>query len=111
MSSRGFRAVDDNRPLNEREFQQVQRLFSDPFSFPSEFKNWLISFLETSDMTLPKSAVQGLPAALSEALAATSATVTTAPAGLRLGAPLPDAHAGLAPAGLRLGATVPTVTP
>lgn len=50
----------DDRPLTEQEYKQVQRLFSDPFSFPIAFKTWLVSYLETSDLNLPFSAVNGL---------------------------------------------------
>jgi microcystin-dependent protein len=52
--------VQDDRPLTERELNLVQRLFSDPFSFPLAFKAWLVSYLETSDMSLPMSSVSGL---------------------------------------------------
>jgi hypothetical protein len=50
----------DDRPLTDSEFQLVQRLFSDPFSFPLSFKTWLVSYLEASDMILPQSSVEGL---------------------------------------------------
>jgi microcystin-dependent protein len=50
----------DDRPLTQQEYQQVQRLFSDPFSFPIQFKTWLVSYLETSDLNLPFSSVNGL---------------------------------------------------
>jgi microcystin-dependent protein len=50
----------DERPLTEQEYQQVQRLFSDPFAFPVAYKTWLVSYLETSDLNLPVSAVNGL---------------------------------------------------
>lgn len=50
----------DDRPLTQQEYQLVQRLFSDPFSFPIQFKAWLVSYLETSDLNLPFSAVNGL---------------------------------------------------
>jgi microcystin-dependent protein len=50
----------DERPLTEQEYQQVQRLFSDPFAFPVAFKTWLVAYLETSDLNLPVSAVNGL---------------------------------------------------
>lgn len=54
----------DERPLTQQEYQLLQRLLSDPFSLPIQFKTWLISFLETSDMNLPLSAVAGLTAML-----------------------------------------------
>jgi microcystin-dependent protein len=50
----------DSRPLNQQEYDLLQRLLSDPLSIPVQFKTWLVSFLETSDMTLPISAVSGL---------------------------------------------------
>ena len=50
----------DDRPLTEQEFQLLQRLLSDPFSFPNQYKTWLVSYLETSDLSLPMSAIQGL---------------------------------------------------
>ena len=50
----------DDRPLTEQEFQLLQRLLSDPFSFPIQYKTWLVSYLETSDLSLPISAIQGL---------------------------------------------------
>jgi len=50
----------DDRPLTQQEYQQVQRLFSDPISIPIQFKTWLVSFLESSDLNLPFSAVNGL---------------------------------------------------
>jgi len=55
---------DDAAPLTEAEQGQVQRLLSDPFSFPYEFKQWLVAYLETTDLTLPQTAVMGLPVAL-----------------------------------------------
>jgi Phage Tail Collar Domain len=51
-------------PLSDNERQAVIRLLSDPFSFPQEFKTWLISFLEGSDLTLPTASVLGLGNAL-----------------------------------------------
>lgn len=50
----------DDRPLNDQEYQLLQRLLSDPFSLPQQFKTWLISYLESSDLTLPMSAILGL---------------------------------------------------
>lgn len=50
----------DERPLTPQEYQLLQRILSDPFSIPIQFKTWLVSYLETSDMSLPMSAVQGL---------------------------------------------------
>lgn len=54
----------DDRPLTDQEVALVQRLLSDPFSFPLAFKTWLVGYLETSDMTLPISAVIGLTSLL-----------------------------------------------
>ena len=48
------------RPLSDQERAVVTRLLSDPFAFPMQFKTWLISFLEGSDLLLPRSSVQGL---------------------------------------------------
>jgi microcystin-dependent protein len=50
----------DNRPLTDQEYQQLQRLLSDPLSFPLQFKAWLVSYLETSDLTLPMNSILGL---------------------------------------------------
>jgi len=50
----------DNRPLSDREQAQLQRLLSDPLSFPPEFKNWIIRSLEISDVALGMSNVIGL---------------------------------------------------
>src|SRR3954468_10891537 len=50
----------DNRPLTEQEFQLLQRLLADPFSFPIQFKTWLVAYLSASDLTLPISAILGL---------------------------------------------------
>lgn len=51
----------DDRPLNAREYQLLQRLLSDPFSLPMSFKTWLVGYLETSDLSLPMSSIMGLP--------------------------------------------------
>lgn len=63
-SSAGRVGPADDRPLTEQEFQLLQRLLSDPFSFPIQYKTWLVSYLETSDLSLPISAIQGLTAIL-----------------------------------------------
>jgi microcystin-dependent protein len=52
------------RPLNDQERAVIQRLLSDPFAFPIQFKTWLVSFLEGSDILLPRSNVQGLSSLL-----------------------------------------------
>jgi len=67
---------NDSAPLTESEQQQVQRLLSDPLSFPYEFKQWLVAYLETTDLTLPQTAVMGLPVALIQ-----SSTGPAGPAG------------------------------
>jgi microcystin-dependent protein len=58
--SAGSTGPVDNRPLTPQEYQMLQRLLSDPFSIPIEFKTWLVSYLETSDLTIPIGAVAGL---------------------------------------------------
>jgi microcystin-dependent protein len=73
----------DDRPLTEQEFQLIQRLLSDPFSFPLQFKSWLVSYLETSDMNLPMSAVSGLQKTLGIS-GAGQGTLGIFPAGLIL---------------------------
>jgi microcystin-dependent protein len=50
----------DNRPLTQDEYNLLQRLLSDPFSIPIQFKTWLVSYLETSDLSLPIGAIYGL---------------------------------------------------
>jgi hypothetical protein len=55
---------EDTRPLTDQEYRQVQRLFSDPFSFPIAFKAWLTAFVETSDLRLPQATVHSLPDAI-----------------------------------------------
>src|SRR5215470_11244922 len=59
----------------------VQRLLSDPFSFPLQYKSWLVSYLETSDMTLPISSILGLSALLG-ITGAGSGSLGILPAGL-----------------------------
>ena len=54
----------DERPLNDEERKLVARLLSDPFAFPQTFKTWLVSYLESSDLTLPISSIQGLGSTL-----------------------------------------------
>jgi microcystin-dependent protein len=54
----------DERPLTDQERQMVARLLSDPFAFPQTFKAWLIAFLESSDLSLPISSIQGLGSTL-----------------------------------------------
>ena len=46
-------------PLSEEERKLVARLFSDPTYFPVEFRTWIRSYLETSDIRLPSSAIVG----------------------------------------------------
>lgn len=81
MSSLSFgRLVDteDPRPLTEQEQRAVQRLLSDPFSFPMEFKTWLISYLETNPPQLPASSIFGLK------LAQSAGALSALPAGIIL---------------------------
>lgn len=73
----------DNRPLTDTEYQLLQRLLSDPLSFPLSFKAWLVSYLETSDMTLPMNAILGLQKTLGIS-GAGSGTLGVFPAGLIL---------------------------
>jgi hypothetical protein len=54
----------DDRPLTDAEQKLLSRLLSDPFSIPITFKTWMVSYLESSDMTLPISSIQGLSAKL-----------------------------------------------
>lgn len=56
----------DQRPLTDQEYQLLQRLLSDPFSIPIEFKTWLVSYIETSGITLPLSSVEGLVSKLKD---------------------------------------------
>ena len=66
LTEQGLRSAEggvgpvDERPLTDEERKLVNRLFSDPFSFPQTFKTWLIAFLEGSDLTLPLGSVNGL---------------------------------------------------
>lgn len=53
-------AREDTRPLTDRERQLLTRLLSDPTVYPFTFKDWLIAYLETSDMDLPINTVHGL---------------------------------------------------
>ena len=64
LASAGNVGPADERPLTQQEFQLLQRLLSDPFSLPITFKTWLVSYLETSDINLPMSAISGLTAML-----------------------------------------------
>lgn len=80
-SSQGRTGPADDRPLTPEEYQLLQRLLSDPFSLPIQFKTWLISYLETSDLNLPISAIQGLTSILGIAGVA-GGTLGILPAGL-----------------------------
>jgi microcystin-dependent protein len=53
-------ASGSERPLTDEERALLQRLLSDPFSIPQQFKTWMVSYLEGSDMLLARSSVQGL---------------------------------------------------
>jgi microcystin-dependent protein len=46
-------------PLTEEERKLVARLFSDPTYFPIEFRTWIRTYLEGSDIRLPSSAIVG----------------------------------------------------
>lgn len=46
-------------PLNEQERKLIARLFSDPTYFPVEFRTWIRTYLESSDIRLPSSAIVG----------------------------------------------------
>lgn len=46
-------------PLSERELEMVQRLFSDPFAIPLEFKAWLVAYLEANPPLLTAASVFG----------------------------------------------------
>lgn len=52
--------AEDTRPLTDDERKLLNRLLSDPTVYPAAFKNWLIPYLEASDMDLPVLAVHGL---------------------------------------------------
>lgn len=80
-SSEGRLGPTDDRPLTEQELKLLQRLLSDPFSFPVAYKTWLVSYLETSDLSLPVSAVQGLTNLLGISGASTG-TLGILPAGI-----------------------------
>jgi microcystin-dependent protein len=80
-SVQGRTGPSDDRPLTQQEFQLLQRLLSDPFSLPIQYKTWLVSYLETSDMNLPMSSIQGLTSLLGIA-GVGSGTLGILPAGL-----------------------------
>lgn len=46
-------------PLTEAERKLLVRLFSDPTYFPIEFRTWIKTYLESSDIRLPSSAIVG----------------------------------------------------
>jgi microcystin-dependent protein len=79
----GYTGPADQRPLSDQEFSAVQRLLSDPLSFPLEFKAWLVSYLETSDLTLPMNSILGLQKTLG-ITGAGQGTLGIFPAGLIL---------------------------
>lgn len=87
----------DNKPLTDQEFQLLQRLLSDPFSLPMQFKTWLVSYLETSDLSLPLGAVQGLTTLLGITGVGASGTLGILPAGIIL-----PYGGGSAPAGAKM---------
>jgi Phage Tail Collar Domain len=53
-------ASGSEKPLTDQERALLQRLLSDPFSIPQQFKTWMVAYLEGSDMLLSRSSVQGL---------------------------------------------------
>ena len=53
-------ASGSEKPLTDEERALLQRLLSDPFSIPQQFKTWLVAYLEGSDMLLARSSIQGL---------------------------------------------------
>jgi len=71
----------DDRPLTDQEYQLLQRLLSDPFSLPIQFKTWLVSYLEVSDISLPMSSISGLTSMLG-ITGVGSGTLGILPAGL-----------------------------
>jgi microcystin-dependent protein len=82
-ATQGRTGPADDRPLTQQEYQLLQRLLSDPFSIPIQFKTWLVSYLETSDMNLPISSIQGLTTLLGIA-GVGSGTLGLLPAGIIL---------------------------
>jgi microcystin-dependent protein len=84
LSSTGSTGASDQRPLTQQEYQLLQRLLSDPFSLPIQFKSWLVSYLETSDLSLPLGAIQGLTAILGITGVGASGTLGILPAGIVL---------------------------
>jgi microcystin-dependent protein len=46
-------------PLTEAERKQLNRFLSDPTYFPVEFRTWLRTYIEGSDIRLPSSAIVG----------------------------------------------------
>jgi hypothetical protein len=62
---------EDTRPLTDRERQLLTRLLSDPTVYPFALKDWLVGYLETSDIDLPMTSVHGLLEALRTASVAT----------------------------------------
>jgi microcystin-dependent protein len=53
-------ASGSEKPLTDEERALLQRLLSDPFSLPQQFKTWLVAYLEGSDILLARSSIQGL---------------------------------------------------
>jgi microcystin-dependent protein len=84
LSSTGSTGASDQRPLTQQEYQLLQRLLSDPFSLPIQFKTWLVSYLETSDLSLPLGAIQGLTQLLGITGVGSSGTLGILPAGIVL---------------------------
>lgn len=72
----------DERPLSDEERQLVARVLSDPFSFPQQYKTWLVAFLEGSDLTLPLSSVLGLSSLLGSSGGGSPGIFKLLPAGM-----------------------------
>lgn len=75
------RGIEFNpRPLSERELEQVQRLFSDPFAFPAEFMTWIRNSLEKDPPLFTSQAVQGqfapLPGSVTDSSVALGAEIS-----------------------------------
>lgn len=60
-------AREDTRPLTDRERQLLTRLLSDPSVYPFALKDWLVGYVESSDIDLPMTNVHGLLEALGSA--------------------------------------------
>jgi microcystin-dependent protein len=50
----------ESEALTETEAKAVAKLLSDPSYFPMEFRAWIKNYIESSDITLPASAISGI---------------------------------------------------